>query len=625
MTEFEYEENKVVGYVDFPPGASIARIEVVGYTDWKNQFYKLKESDAQKLFPPFGKVFAHNFADKHYDTKGTLVCISVKPNVNIDEKHDAFIWDKSGGAYEFGARVKKMKTAFTANGQFNYTVLKENNLLDVDHDTYITSGGSIYLIKAGSQDRLISYWKEGTLDTITVNGKLFITNNVKGGEDGKIDITTDEQLLEWYMKNVLKKNWGQIFEEKTFRNVEPLLRDAFSVSNGLDGLVLASRIKRLTHINRALTLSFEQIEELKSLPWLKDSIEKSIIQLKDAYLEEVESEKASELQEIRDKYEMEILVEKEKAELAKKKLIEEIDGLTDKYKNKQSEQEKLLEDKKIEADLIDDSINKKKSSLASLDASINRLENRKEQIISDFSIIKEVLGGNGNPQSQRHSNKKIAIEEVKLSDEPVPVFQAFVKSLENTLKANMLVHSTATELAHQLAFYKVLLVPDIAIAKVFAIACMKSQYTIEYVSATWKSFDDLWENGLGQIVQECNKNENIMHFLFLENINLNYLPNYMMPLIDIQNKVTSSFPGYDVRYPDNLRIICTIDNGEVMPLATNCMKHIGCVDKIIEKKYYGWIEAPNDIIGYLTPNILNSEKVSVKNAPNYYAVYLNNE
>ena len=53
----------------------------------------------------------------------------------------------------------------------------------------------------------------------------------------------------------------------------------------------------------------------------------------------------------------------------------------------------------------------------------------------------------------------------------------------------------------------------------------------------------------------------------------------MMPLIDIQKSITSKFPGTDIIFPDNLRIICTIDNGEVMPLPTNCLKHIGCVDK----------------------------------------------
>ena len=71
MTEFEYNEYKVVGYVDFFAGNPNAKIEVVGYTDWRNNFTPLKESESLKLFPPYGKVFAHNFAERYYETKGT--------------------------------------------------------------------------------------------------------------------------------------------------------------------------------------------------------------------------------------------------------------------------------------------------------------------------------------------------------------------------------------------------------------------------------------------------------------------------------------------------------------------------------------------------------------------------
>ncbi len=625
MTEFDYNEYKVVGYVDLFPNNSNAKIDVVGCVDWRNNFISLKESEAQKLFPPYGRVFAHNFADKFYEYKGTLVCISVIPNEKVGEGYYAFIWNKSGGVYEFGARVKKLKGSFTANGQYNYSLLKENNLLEADHDTYVSSGGAIYLIKADSQDRLISYWKEGSLDTINVNGRLYITDTVKGGEDGKIDITTDEQLQEWFMKNVLKKNWNQIFEEKTFRNVEPLIRDAFASSKGLDGLVVSSRIKRLIHITRVLTISFEELNELKSLPWLKDTIEQSVSVYKNAYLEEVEKEKAKELQEIRDRYDMEILVEKEQAEAEKQKLAKQIESLDETYQSKLAEQEKLLLDKKVEAELIDESVEGKRRSVAALEESINRLEKRKQDIIEDFSVIKEVLG-TGIDTSVHGVMVNSVVEEINYSNDAIPVYQVFIKSLENILKANKVTYSVATDLGNQVAFFKILLVPDVAIAKMIVMASMKCRYSIEYVSATWKSFDDLWQNGLGQIVDECYKKEDVMHFLILQNINLTYLPNYMMPLIDIQRDIISMFPGVNIKFPDNLRIICTVAKDELIPLAENCIKHIGCIDRIIEKEFNGRIVAPeNTNIGYLTPKILKEEGEISKYIPNYYRSYLEDE
>lgn len=179
------------------------------------------------------------------------------------------------------------------------------------------------------------------------------------------------------MKNVLKKNWNHIFEEKTFRNVEPLIRDAFTISKGLDGLVISSRIKRLTHITRALTISFEGLKELKTLPWLKDSIEQSIALYKTNYLEEVKKENAKDLKEIREQYEMEVLLEKERADEVKRSLNKQIDDLKNALESKRNEQEKILQDKRIEVDLIDETIQGKKKSIKSLDESISRLEKRK--------------------------------------------------------------------------------------------------------------------------------------------------------------------------------------------------------------------------------------------------------
>ena len=554
------------------------------------------------------------------------MCISVIPNEKIGEGYYAFIWNKSGGVYEFGARVKKLKGSFTANGQYNYSLLKESNLLDVDHDTFVSSGGAIYLIKADSQDRLISYWKEGSLDTLTVNGRLFVTDTAKGGEDGKIDITTDEQLQEWFMKNVLKKNWNQIFEEKTFRNVEPLLREAFASSKGLDGLVISSRIKRLTHITRALTISFEELNELKTLPWLKDSIEQSISVHRKAYLEEVEKEKAKELQEIRERYDMEILLAKEHAEEEEQRLKKLIGDIDETYQSKLAEQERLLQEKKVEAELLEESIAGRRKDFATFEESINRLEERKERIIEDFSVVKEVLGVGSHSSAPILQAENVTIEDLDIASDAIPVYQAFIKSLENTLKTNRLTYSMATDIGNQIALYKIMLVPDVAIAKVIAIASMKCRYALEYVSATWKSFADLWQNGLGQMVEECYRNEDIMHFLFLQNINLTYLPNYMMPLIDIQRDIVSMFPGVNKKFPANLRIICTLANDDVMPLAENCIKHMGCIDRSIEKDSYGRIEIPeNTNIGYLTPKVLEEAGKSLKNIPNYYKSYLEDE
>lgn len=626
MIDFDYNDNQIVGYVDFTPATTHAKIEVVGYRDWKNVFHRLSEKDAIELFPPKGKVFAHNFADRFFHTKGTLVCIGVKENDKVGDFLDNYVWNKSLAVIEFGSRVKKINGSFTANGQFNYNILRDNNLLELEKDTFIICGGNIYLVKKDSNERLLQYWKPESLETIEVHGKLFVTDYYKYAEDGKIDITTDEQLMEWYLKNILKKNWSQIFEEKTFRNVEPLLRDAFSISKGLDGIVVGSRIKRLTHINRALTFSFDALNELKSLPWLKESIEQSINAHKEAFLKEVEVDKAKELKDLRDKYDLEIMLETERVENEKKELAKKLQEINNSIESKQKEVEDALRDRQLDLEIAEESLDKKKKEITTLEENIKRLDQKKDDIIEDFNIIKEVMGEAGSVSTQNLPVKKMIFEEISISDVDAPMYQAFIKSLENTLKANNTPHQPASEIGKQIARYKTLLVPDVAIAKMILMAIMRCRYAVEYVSATWKSFDDLWQNGLDSVIEECNKNENLMHFLILQNINLTYIPNYMMPLIDLQRGVISKFPGVDKRFPENLRILCTVTDDEVMPLNEMCLKYIGCIANSLKKDYYGNIVAPKEThTGYLTPKLLREESVLINNVPNNYKDYLVDE
>ena len=626
MEEFNYNYNKVVGYVDFILGTTNAKIEVVGYTNWSNKFYPLNDKDILKLFPPKGKIFAHNLKEKYHNTEGTLVCISVKKNEKIGDRLDAFIWDKSGGIYEFSSPAVKLKGTFIANGQVNRNILSENHLLGLDHDVFVSSGNLLYLIKAGSQERLIPYWKVTSFDTLIHHGKLFVINSsMREEEDGRIDITSDEQLLEWYLKNILKKNWGQIFDEKTFGNVESLLRDAFSTTKGLDRIIIESRIKRLTHITKSLSISLEELSELKSLPWLKESIERTISNHKQVFLDDIEREKAKELQAIREQHDKDILIEKRRVKKEKLDLERQVEELRGQFKSIQTKNEKIVSNLKEEIQLLENKHQEKKKAISALEESILHIEERKEEIIKDFSIVREVLGTSNHTQLL-DSSISCHMEEINLAENAIPVYQAFIKSIENTLKANNIPTVQSSVIGQQLIAFNTLLVPDAAIAKAIIMASKRCRFYVQYVSAIWKSFSDLWTNGLGSIVDDCNENEDLMHFLILQNINLTYLPNYLMPLIDIQKGVITKFPGTGTPYPNNLRIFCTITNDEVMPLSKDCIQYIGCIDKSIAKDHYESIVASYDTnIGYLTPQVLADAKDLVKDVPNYYTLYLDND
>lgn len=80
------------------------------------------------------------------------------------------------------------------------------------------------------------------------------------------------------------------------------------------------------------------------------------------------------------------------------------------------------------------------------------------------------------------------------------MFASFAKALEDMLKLNKLPHQKASTIAESLAVYKMLLVPNTAYAMSIVHATQKCYYAVEYVSVSWKSFDDLWQGGLCDMV-----------------------------------------------------------------------------------------------------------------------------
>jgi hypothetical protein len=285
-----------------------------------------------------------------------------------------------------------------------------------------------------------------------------------------------------------------------------------------------------------------------------------------------------------------------------------------------------LEEKKLDIEILDETIASKKKEIDNIETMLKKVNERKNDIVSDFTIIKEVLGvgisagtvGNSEPSSKKALN----IEGIDQAEEESIMFNAYKKSLEDTLKANKIPHNNASTIADMLVEYKTMLVPDIAYAMSIIHAAQRCFYAIEYVNVGWKSFDDLWSDGLMGIVQHCEAEPGTMHFLILQNINLSYLPNYMQPLVDIQMGISSTFPQ-GLSFPNNLRILCTLADGDVLPMSDKCISYIGCIEKESKEIHISQFKtAYNPKYGFLSPSKLEEGFEGLSNVPNFYKSYI---
>lgn len=624
MKEFDYEQYRVVAFVKEIKGDKVT-IDVIGYCDDLYTFYPLTEAEAVEMFPTRGRIFAFEFARDYKHFNGCIVCLWVEPSKSDGPERYVWSW-KNGDVIEYGKRIFPLKGVFSDNGQQNYDVLRDNDLVEIEEDKLVYSAGKVYKISSDSSDRVVKYWEESSLEIVICNEvKCFIGFSLPK-HDGLVDITTDEQLANWYLSKVVKKNWTNITQNQSFRFSESFLTEQLYSLKNLDEATLQSRLNRLKETHTKLSLTFESLKEIAETPWFGDVVARSVAEERVNILAQMEEENNSELNKAKEDYKTELLrLEKEQNE--------EVDALRQKVKKvieELSEQElslkEIQQEKNLEIELLNETVAEKKRVITALEESINSLNDRKESIIQDFSIIREVLNATGKSETQKRTetSRQFSLEEINFSDSPIKRFQAYAKSLENIMKENGAQNPEASKLGKMLANYNVLLCPNLSVAQSLIMASHRCKYITEYVSAKWSSFNDLWDNGLAHIVAQSIDEPDIMHFLLLQNINISYLPNFMQPLVDLQRRIITRFPSSEFPFPSNLRILCTVVVGdELMPMPEAVLKHFGCIDKSISFEPSHVMHFADDAnLGYLTPTELSEVKEQAMEVQNMFEQYI---
>lgn len=624
MGTFDYENNNPVGYVDILPNGN-ANIDIVGYVDRLNKYHHLNSKEINNTFPPKGRVFAHNFVQKYESFRNSLVCLAVMPNAKDGEGLDSYIWDKSVTVYEFGTKLKSLKANLNEDGENNFRIFQENDLIETESDKFIHCGDKVYYIKAQSRERLIPYWNISSLDIIDTSfGKKYIPSSQLPEKDGCIDITNDDQLINWFMTKILRKHYSEIVAGESFDVVEQYLVKAFNDMKNLTPNVHKSRLERIKRISTNFIMTLDELHAISDIPWVKNVIQQTVEAHKQSLISDTSAEYKDLLDKLKEEHETQIELEKIRYDEKLKELETEFKASASTISENEAKATAKLEEKKLEIEILDETIATKKKDIENVEQLIKKVNERKNDLISDFTIIKEVFGM-GSPASSpilSKSSKPLNIESIDQVETECMMYNAYKKSLEDTLKANKLPHQNASTIADMMVEYKLLLVPDGAYAMAIIHAAQKCFYGVEYVNVGWKSFDDLWAEGLQEMVRHCVSEPEQMHFLILQNINLSYLPNYMQPILDIQMGLSPCFPS-GIQYPDNLRILCTLDDGEVLPMSEKSLRYIGCIEKPSKEIHVSSIKtAYDERYGYLSPSKLMEGIEGLSNVPNFYKSYI---
>ena len=610
MINFDHEKHDVVGIVQKAGLNEHAHISVIGIFDREaGKFIRIDQADRQRLFPSRGFVFAFNFFKSHLDWQEECICIAVKPNNNQNIVNgEAYVWSWEYEEYIFATKAITLSSRLSEDGNENYEILSKHGLLNSEDIEYAICSNRIYEIR--NDTRLIPYWNiDDVIGTsvLKFGDSYYVFEDITNNEAGKVDITNDDQLIEWYKKNILKKEWETIYEAKEFSVVNNLIKDLLNRVN-IPSNIFESRLSRITSMTKNIDLTFAEIEDLATSAWFEDTVNASIEAYANDYLAKVKELKKEELELVisdqKEKIRIALGELKNRKELLdrdikeKKKTLEDLDTLINAEMGKKSRE---LQENNERLESIKKEVRSKEEELAKIDR-------KKDEIIDSFSVIRDVLGS--NKRQEEDQAYPFMFEDVDNANEEYPIVQAFKKNLEIYLKKYKANNVSIDEIVQKLATHKTVLLPDDATLKALLQATGRCTYLTSFVDVTWKSYQSLWAGGLGAIVEECKKYPSTIHYLILRNINMSYVPCYLQPIFDIESGFCSFIPNSTEGFPDNLKIICTCSEDEIIPMSKGVLKKMGCIGhgtELTAKQKMERASIKHPIIdGYLSEQLLNS-------------------
>lgn len=621
MASFDYHIHPVIGTLSINESSGHGYIKVLGYMD-AGAFIRFTFKEAEDIFQPIGEVFAHLIQRDYYGFHGALVSLFVKPNENEKGKN-SFVWDKDDAVELAGSAIERIDDVLSNDGGRNFDILSSKGLIGKDSDVFVRSENRLCFIKSGSDSRLIPFCQiNESLPIVEWNSASYYIGGNLPHIDGQIDITSNEQLVDWYLRTI-KADWEDI-QKGSGKVALKAAKDALIAMKNLPANIAESRYARLQTLTDTYVISRDNLKTISAAPWLKPTVDAAIKQFKDDYIDVVLSENEQELEKLKashktalneeiTKHNQEVVALHESTQKIEAQCKEKIESLNSQVAQAQNK-----------LDSIQSALDDKKRALSEAQQSLETISERKDSIIQDFQVVKDVLGISERRQEFTLSNPAaIKISELSLSDKRFPFYKGYENNLEKCLNLYKVSVPSITELANQHAAYKVLLLPNMELAMSMVAAAGKSFYHIAYTSVAWKSFNDLWISGLSQMVAHCGVFPEIIHYYVLRNINLSCLSNYLQPLADLQEGYLTTFPNSDIQFPDNLRMILTISDEDLIPMSSRVLRTFGCITKEFKQSMHGIVSLTGDAcIGFIDTKLLAINAAQIKDVPNHFEEYV---
>lgn len=598
MSSFDYNTNKAIGIAKRMFNCDHVAIYAVGYMDSDNHFVGLNANEAKAVFKPHGRIFAPGFAKpvKNQQYIDKMICLDLKCADNFEDggNNDKYLIDYSGSTWVYSDIEVEDLGDDEINDDNNNNALIVNNCCAANK--YYSSGKYIYRINGADRKvGIIEYWvvndalleRNKNLICKYENHYYFVKDDIEERCDGYFDFFTDENIATFIM-NLAKMAKLPINQVSTLRDFAENLK----IPKG----ILEERLCKFEDILSMYTLTYDGIKKLAGSPLLSEVVSKSIQGYREDYIKAFEIQHKADIDKLKADYEDKKIAFETSFEEMKEKIRDE-------HRAELSTAAATIKSKKEVLSELDTKMSEKTIAVDALTEQLSMLEARKEQIIADYSVVREVMGNitpNAVSEKNRLKINNIDNEGAEISD--LKGFIAYIK--QNITNSNLRADKQITIAICELFLtYRVLMLPDIRMIKAIINTIGKCKSLSVSVGVNWNSFEHLWNGGLSDIVDSCKNDEQTVHILALQNMNLSYIPCYMSPINDIIIGLSSTLPN-GCQLPSNLWIIGTRSKERAMDIPEEYIREYGCLK--YGEEYYCVNEHCEIESQYITMNTIES-------------------
>ena len=578
-----YDRLKITGIVEKRIAEFNALIKVLALNGSNEKF---TPHDLIEMFPPEGYVFGPSFFPKNsMITEGELVDCECEENsqyTGMGNFTKYIVSDESTckNNYLKTFNVKHLPL------QGRYSDIQSINTDAIDCKTVfcVSDGkkilGKLRLLANGIIEPVVKkrvyVWDRDNCEIIS-NGFF---DYVKFPDNGYhiYDCMDDPKLFEWFREKLrrIDPEYIKLLDEQTRwrKDFPKFFDDSDKESFELDQY----RLSRIKNKFSGMELSLHEIHQLlDTSKSLRQVFNKAIKN----HIESFQSEYEQDLATIKKEYD----VQKSQFEDKLKEIKAEI-----------SDKTKHL--KKLEQRWID------------CQAEVDLIAKNKERILSDFSIVRDVLNSKSSAIEHVENTNLCSylMETVGIKDNygEIEDKQGCLDRIKYFLAHYDLNSNLASKLLDVVLSYKGIFIENIAYGVAFAKALGNTKYIIQQVEPDWMRFEHFWEKGLGEIWSSSHENPNVTHLLLLEDVNLASPECYARPLIDVMGGLRDRLPYAKTEMPKNLKILATkisFDDPPIgLPLYQSTFKGWGALG--FEKKASNNTFSFPLVNGYLTVQTL---------------------